>query len=286
MERADFDEFLLGLFLAVEAQVECLKTSEQHDEWADLDAGLMLKLWQTLTTIRDLQQPRFLVVQGRRSIEHVDFQSIGALTRMAVENCLVSDWLFGRGEPDKKELHRMVWKYGGLCSLASALPTTCDARKAAEDAHRQAEELQPCIEAGLRKHYPKINLEKGTGKDVLAGKWMKLAWVAEKAELSGHHKSRFKVIYDQLSGYAHSNFVSARQALAATSLADQQEMAHAISIQLMPVLAHTLRYFIDRCPAAMRAVGASEFMMLIEGWSELAEHQEMLLRNAWVKPDK
>lgn len=279
MEPADFDDFLRGLFLAVEAQRDYLRSGE-HDEWADLDVGLMFKLLQTLTSIRALQKPTLLTVQGARPIQYVDFQSVGALTRTAVENCLVSDWLFGSGEPEKKALHRMVWQYGGLRSWADALPTTDEAKKAAEDAHRRAGGLWPDIEAGLRTFYPTF---KNT-KAISEGQWTKLVWIAEKASSSGHHRRNFRVIYDQLSGYAHSNFVSAYQTLAATSLPDQQDMAYGISMQLIPILAHTMRDFMNRYPAAMAAAGSSDFLMLIDEWSGLAEHQEKLLRNAWVKP--
>lgn len=281
MPRAGITDFMRGLFEAIDGQAASLRATAEPSDWDMLDLGLMSKLFQTLSTIQTLKEPS-TYHQGGKSVRFVDFASIGVLTRSAAENCLISEWLFGEGEPERQEFHRLVWQYGGLSAWANSLPTNGKAKSLAQDADKSALELRPTIEAGLDKFYPDITAR--NRKNVIAGQWMKLLWLPEVASSVGHHRRYFRAVYDQLSGYTHSDFRSAKQCLTANSLNVQLEMADAISIQLMPLLAHALSSFLNRCPAAMAAAGSAIFLSQIKSWSQLAGHQERLLNEAWSRP--
>ncbi|MBC3419998.1 DUF5677 domain-containing protein [Pseudomonas sp. RW3S2] len=241
-------------------------------QWSYDLHDLSMKLFKHLCSSRTLLEPCPFGTPTHRPFGYIDHSSIAVLTRSSIENYLVMHWIFKAESDSRREFNHRIWVYSGWKKRTKLFAGTPEAREATLHAEENAAGLLSLIETS--PIYQGYDSEKR--KKVRKGLWdVDWTW-KDLAKEAGLHHTYFASIYPYLSGYTHSDFISALQVGQAKTLQDQYMLGVAsISTNLM-ILGHFTYFYAEMFPTAKAVLEKSAAKALVDRWHLRAEDMNFL----------
>ncbi len=207
---------------------------------------LSMKLFKHFCSIRTLLEPSGFRTRTLPPYAYIDYSSVLALTRTAVENYLVMFWLYSDGDEALREFRHTLWTYSGWRKRSRFVPTLEDLKKDHQEAIANADELWLRVVASPYFQ----SYSKDDKRRLRKGNWNAGSDWNELAEKAGIHPTYFTSIYPYLSGYTHSDYISCMQMGQAVDLGTQYSFGTAsLQISLM-MIGHLSHFYADLFPPA------------------------------------
>lgn len=239
---------------------------------ADLH-NLSKKLFRHLCSARALLEPCGFRTANLPPYSAIDHSSVALVTRSAIENYLVMNWLYAGGDEAIRTFRHNVWEYGGWKKRSKFVATTDEAKIARQKAADDAALLLPMINANpaFQAYHPERK------KAIRQGNWQAGTTWNQLAEEAGLHRTYFTSLYPYLSGYAHSDYISSLQVGQAVDLPTQYDLAmFSINIGLM-VMGHFALFYAGLFPAAQTVLNRADVgQELVGKWALKAEDMDFL----------
>lgn len=264
---------MLGLMAdMITAQGGKPETEPNPPQWSvDLHV-LSIKLFKHLGSARTLLEPCPFRTATHAPYGYIDHSSIATVTRAALENYLVMHWLFCEKDANKRGYNHNLWMYGGWKKRSKFIATTAEAEKAKQLAATQAAELLPLITAS--PFYQ--NYDKDQKKNVRKGLWDVEWYLRDLASEAGMHIVYFTSIYQHMSGYVHTDYISCLQIGQAKHLDDQYMLGSASISTCLMILGHFAVFYARLFPAAKDVLDASNIKNLVDKWHIRTEDMNFL----------
>lgn len=270
--ESQFDAMLGLLADMITAQGSTPQTTDAPPPWSINLHVLSMKLFKHLGSARTLLEPCPFRTATHAPYGYIDHSSIATVTRASLESYLVMHWLFGEKDDSKRDFNHMLWEHAGWKKRSKFVPTTADGEEAKRKAQTHASDLLDSIQAS--PFYQNYHQEQK--RKVRKGQWDVEWCTRDLADSAGIHIIYFNSIYQHLSGYVHSDFISCLQIGQATKLADQYMLgAASISTSLM-ILGHFAIFYARMFPAANAILETSEAKGLVEKWYIRTEDMDFL----------
>lgn len=240
-------EFEMDALLGLMAEMINAQSGQPMIEqpgWKSGVHALSLKLFKHICSARALLEPNAFSSDTLPAFGYIDHGSISVLTRSAIENYLVMHWLNGAGSEDARHFRHMVWEYAGWKKRSKLFANGSEAKASRKAASEEAARLLQLIKGS-------VYLEKYEGRkkdSILKGNW-DVAW-PELASEAGFHLTYFGSVYRHLSGYVHSDFISALQVSQAQEIQTQYDLASASLQSCMMVMGHFSSFYSGVFPKA------------------------------------
>ncbi|MBH3371911.1 MULTISPECIES: DUF5677 domain-containing protein [Pseudomonas] len=266
-------EAMLGLMAdMITAQGGIPEPEPNPPQWSvDLHV-LSMKLFKHLGSARTLLEPCPFRTATHSPYGYIDHSSIATVTRAALENYLVMHWLFCEKDANKREYNHNLWMYGGLKKRSKFIATTAEAETAKELAAIQADKLLSLITASpFYQSY-----DNGQKKNVRKGLWDVEWYLRDLASDAGIHIVYFSSIYQHMSGYVHSDYISCLQIGQAERLTDQYMLGSASISTCLMILGHFAIFYARMFPTAKSVLEASSVKSLVEKWHIRTEDMDFL----------
>jgi len=266
-------EAMLGLMAdMITAQGSTPDQDPAPPQWALNLHVLSIKLFKHLGSARTLLEPCPFRTATHAPYGFIDHSSIATVTRAALENYLVMHWLYCEKDPEKREYNHNLWVYGGWKKRSKFIATTAEAEEAKLAAAAQADVLLPLI---MKSPYYQ-GYTKDQQKNVRKGLWDVEWYIRDLATEAGIHIIYFTSIYQHLSGYVHSDYISCLQIGQAKRLEDQYMLGVASLSTSMMILGHFAMFYARLFPAAESILLASPSRILVAKWYVRTEDMAFL----------
>lgn len=266
-------EAMLGLMAdMITAQGSTPETQHAPPQWALNLHVLSIKLFKHLGSARTLLEPCPFRTATHAPYGYIDHSSIATVTRAALENYLVMHWLYSEKDVSKREYNHNLWVYGGWKKRSKFIATTPEAEKAKQAAALHAAELLPLITSSpFYQSY-----DDSQKRNVRKGLWDVEWYLKDLASDAGMHMIYFTSIYQHMSGYVHTDYISCLQIGEAKYLADQYMLGTASISTTLMILGHFSVFYARMFPAAKTVLDGSPAKGLVDKWYICTEDMDFL----------
>ncbi|HCF2594666.1 DUF5677 domain-containing protein [Pseudomonas aeruginosa] len=215
-------------------------------EWTFSLHALSLKLFKHLCTARWILEPSPFETKLLPAHGYIDHSSVAVIVRSAIENYLVMHWLFADGDSELCEFRHMVWVHAGWKKRSKITPTIEESIPKRQAAIDEAAELLPKIEKSPYFERLRDDQKKKLRKGMWDADW---TW-NDLADSAGLHLSYFTSIYQYLSGYTHSDFISAMQIDCAKDIQTHYDLGSSMLGTGLLIMGHFAQFYSRIFPAA------------------------------------
>lgn len=257
-KHIDFRRMLEFSFKLIQANMGLYITPEEA--WKDDGQALAVKLFKHLEAFKTLRGGTTVDYQVI-PCGYIDHSTMAVLLRSALENYLTFKYIFVNKDTSESLFRHKTWKLSGLIDRSKVYATQENTLAILAAERSQIDLLLQEIEQD--NHFS--ILHRDHRKEIKKGKWKpKNGW----SSLGGAsmHQIFFNDIYNHLSGYAHSSYISSLQMRCAQSIADQEKLADALIIIACQLLAHFITSYTQVFPECAQAQPNSDIADTIHVW--------------------
>ncbi|GAT63648.1 DUF5677 domain-containing protein [Paludibacter jiangxiensis] len=206
---------------------------------------LALKTVHHICSIQRLCVPKAFVHSTVLFQEVIDFPSIAALTRTALESYLTFNYIFVAPQSvEEKEFRYYCWDLAGYIERENFPTATEESVK--RHAKEQEEKTEIFQKLACNSIYKNISAE--GKKKILKGNWRVFKSWRDLAIESGLPKQYFDVIYSYMSSYSHSGRLCVMQIEQSRDIISQKAMADLYIQFCLEILARLIHDYILYMP--------------------------------------
>lgn len=180
-----------------------------------------------------------------------DHASARVLVRAAFESLLAFHYIFVDSKTDDDfEFRYNAWKLSGL-AIREGFPAQMPEY---QEQLRQEKQFNDSLREKIRETKQFQKLKHGVQRDILKGKKWRLKGIKEMARSAGIGRAYSGSVYSYLSGYVHSDSLSALQVSQAKAREDQLMLLTGALVYMCIILSKMILFYSEKFPRAAKVL--------------------------------
>ena len=215
----EYNELLNLVFDIVQAKAG--EPLTESNEWQNHAQVLSGKFFKHMLSARHLYEGDSFFSSSGFDLEYVDYSSVSAIVRAALENYLALHWLYLATDEETCKYRVKTWEFCGLIDRSKMFVSDPASKLKLEAESKLMDEYKKELLQDKNFNEETIHNQ----KKILKGDWRAGRKWGDFAVSAGIHRIYFNDIYKHLCGHSHANYISALQVRDASRLEVQSALS-------------------------------------------------------------